>query len=169
LAAARATAPLVPDRPPGRRRSWIAQSTGWLLVLAIVAALPIRYGLGFGARYISIAGTLVLVVVAAAFGGRDAFARTPGWPARWLLQMTWATIAGLCSAATSLLVNADHTETRLLMAGAAGFLGAISVSAYLDRRAEQTHANESALPVAPRSRYALPQQPGTRPGPGSPW
>src|SRR5690606_29660851 len=46
LAATRVLARRVPGRPPGRNVEWITRSAGWLLVLAAVPALPIRYGLG---------------------------------------------------------------------------------------------------------------------------
>lgn len=61
-------------------------------------------------------------------------AQAPGRPGRWLLQMGMVAVAGLCCAAVALLVPAEHTETRLLVAGSAGFGGAIAVCAALDRR-----------------------------------
>ena len=141
LAAARAIAPWVSNRLPGRGVHSIARMTGWLLILAAVPALPIRYGLGFGARYVSVAGAVVLLAVAAVFGARDALARTPGRPAQWLLQMTAVAIAGVYTAAVAMVLPTQHTETRLLIAGAAGFLAALLVCARLDRRAKDTDTN----------------------------
>lgn len=146
VAAARAIAPRVPDRSPGRGVHSIARTTSWLLVLAAVPALPIRYGLGFGAPYTSVAGAVVLLAVAAVLGARDALARTPVRPAQWLLQMAAMAIAGLCTAAPAMLVDVEHTETRLLLAGAAGFLGALLVCARLDRPGAQRDTNPPALP-----------------------
>ena len=148
--AARAAARRVPDRPPGPGVGSIAAATGWLLVLFMVPALPIRYGLGFGTPWLSVAGAALLVAVAAELGRREAFARAavPGGLGRWLLQMVVAGIAGLCGAAIGLLVDAGHTETRLLVAGAAGSLAALSVCALLDRidrRSRFVHANGGIL------------------------
>lgn len=143
LVAARWAAPRIPDWPPGRGIDAMARSSGWLLVLAAVPALPIRYGLNFGARYLSVAGALVLFGAAAGLGIRDVFGQRPGQPARLLLQMTVAAIVGLCGAASSLPLNTEHTEARLLIAGAAGFLGTISVCAYLDRRTGELDAPTS--------------------------
>jgi hypothetical protein len=103
----------VPRRPPRRGVHSIARTTAWLLVVAAVPALPVRYGLGFGAPYASVAGAVVLFAVATRLGARDAFARMPGRPAQWLVQMAAATIAGLCAATLALLVDTEHSETPL--------------------------------------------------------
>lgn len=145
LAVARAVAPRVPDRSPGRGVHSIARATSWLLVLAAVPALPIRYGLGFGAPYISVAGAAILLAAAAVLGARDALARTQVGAAQWLLQMVAVALAGLCAAAPTMLVEVEHIETRLLLAGAAGFLGALLVCARLDRPGAQDDTNPPAL------------------------
>jgi hypothetical protein len=83
------------------------------------------------------AGALVLVAVAAELGRREAFVEilvpVPGGLGRWLLQVACAGIAGLCGAATALLIDPEHTEARLLMAGAVGFLAAVSALSIGDR------------------------------------
>jgi len=152
LVAARAAARHLPSRPPGRGIDLIARSFGWFLVLFFVPALPIRYGLNFGARDVSAAASLILIGAAAICGAREALARAPSLPPRrlavWSGQMALTVLAGLCGAAASLLLPAGYAETRLLWAAAAFFLCAITVCAVLDR----------ALPTAtPRSA----QPPGT--------
>jgi hypothetical protein len=166
VAAARTIAPRVPAGPPGRGVQSIARTTGWLLVLLAVPALPIRYGLGFGARYASVAGVAVLLAAAAVLGARDAFARSAGPPARWLLQMTAVAVAGLCAAAATTVVDTERTETRLLIAGSVGFLTALSVCAGLDRRGEQIDAD----PRAPARAYGPRRSPPSAlDEPSPPW
>jgi hypothetical protein len=133
LGAARAAAGRVPSRPPGRGIDLIARSFGWFLVLFFVPALPVRYGLNFGARDLSAAASLVLIAAAAACGAREVLARAPGHLAVWAGQMALAVVAGLCGAGASLLLSAGYAETRLLWAAAAFFLCAITACALLDR------------------------------------
>jgi hypothetical protein len=144
LAAARAAARHVPSRPPGRGIDLIGRSFGWFLVLFFAPALPVRYGLNFGARDISAAASLVVIAAAAACGAREALARAPGGLAVWSGQMALTVLVGLCGASATLLLPAHYSETRLLWAAAAFFLCAITACALLDR----------ALPAVPFTDWA---------------
>jgi hypothetical protein len=160
LAAARAAARHVPSRPPGRGIDVIGCSFGWFLVLFFVPALPVRYGLNFGLRDLSIAASVVLITAAACCGAWEAVARAPGRLGAWAGQMALTVLAGLAGASASLLLPASYTETRLLWAAAAFFLCAITVCALLDR----------VLPAPPALGPAplpVPPYPATQPtGPG---
>ena len=164
VAAARTIVARVPDPPPGRGIHSIARTTSWLLVLAAVPALPLRYGLGFGAPRASVAGAMVLFTAALALGVRGAFASTPGSPARWLGQMTAVAASGLgVAAATAMLVHAQHTETRLLAVCAAGFLTGLLVCAGLDRLTDSTHTNTPTGTADARSDQLTPEGTGQPP------
>jgi hypothetical protein len=128
LIAARLAVRYVPARPPKQGIDSVGRSFGWLLVLFAVPALPIRYGLGFGAPYVSAAGTLVLVTVAAVYGVRGALVR----PLAWAGQMAASVAAGLGGAAVALLLPGGHTEMRLLQATAGFFVCAIATCALID-------------------------------------
>ncbi|GAA4633947.1 hypothetical protein GCM10023196_073530 [Actinoallomurus vinaceus] len=133
-AAARAAARVVPERPPGRGVDSIARSFGWFLVLFFVPALPVRYGLNFGTADLSAGAGALIVVAAAWYGVRDAFAATPGDAGAWVRQMALSVAAGLCGGTAGLLLPGGHTETRVLQGGAAFFVCAVAVCALLDRR-----------------------------------
>jgi hypothetical protein len=133
LAAARAAARFVPGREPGRGVDSVARSFGWFLVLFFVPALPVRYGLGFGTRYVSALAGLVVVGAAAWYGVREAFARAPGGGVAWGVQMCAALAAGLCGAAAGLLPPAGYAEIRLLQVAGAFFVSAIVACAIFDR------------------------------------
>jgi hypothetical protein len=126
---------LVPAGVPGRGIESIARSFGHLLTLFFLPALPIRYGLGFGAAYASALGAFALVAVAMVLGVREAFALIPGRPGVWIGQMVASLAAGLGGAASAVLVPGGHTEARLLWAAAAFFVCAVSVCALIDRLA----------------------------------
>jgi hypothetical protein len=125
LVAARRAARFVPDRPPGPGLDVVARAFGWLLVVGFVPALPLRYGLNLGARSLAVAGLLVVGIVVATRSIRDA--RGP-----WLVPVTAATAAGLAASAIALVLPADHTETRLLWAGALFAAAALPTCALLD-------------------------------------
>ncbi|MGH3658967.1 MAG: hypothetical protein ACRDUA_20115, partial [Micromonosporaceae bacterium] len=145
LATARTIAPRVSTHPSGPGMRSIACTTAWLLVLTAVPALPIRYGLGFGAPYVAVAGAVVLFTVAAVRGARATFARTPGRPGRWLVHMTAVAIAGVCAAAAvDMVVHTEYIEARLLIAGSTGVLVALLVCAGLDWRAKDTEVDPPA-------------------------
>jgi len=133
LAAARAAARHVPSRPPGRGIDVIGRSFGWFLLLFFVPALPVRYGLNFGLRDLSVAASVVVITAAACCGAWEAAARAPGRLGAWTGQMALTVLAGLGGACASLLLPASYAETRLLWAAAAFFLGAITACALLDR------------------------------------
>jgi hypothetical protein len=156
LAGARAVARHVPSRPPGRGIDLIGRSFGWFLVLFFVPALPVRYGLNFGAREISVAAALVVIVAAAVCGAREALARALANPPRqlavWTAQMALTVLAGLCGASASLLLPADYSETRLLWAAAAFFLCAITACACLDRALPTVPVTDNAVSPRPRRR-----------------
>lgn len=63
-------------------------------------------------------------------------------------ELPGAVLAGLADASVSLLVPASYTETRLLWAAAAFFLGAIAVCALLDRVLPAAHGLGRGLPAA---------------------
>jgi hypothetical protein len=111
--------------PAGRA---IALSMGWLLVVAMVPAMPVRYGLNFGAPYLAAAGGAVLGAVALGLGIRDA--DVP------IGQLVVPGVAGLAAAAIGLLVDVGHTETRMLAAAAAGLVAAIGTAAISGRARE---------------------------------
>lgn len=133
LGAARFGARLVPDDVPGRGIESIARSFGHLLTLFLLPALPIRYGLGFGAAYASAIGALALAATAMFLGVREAFALIPGRPWIWIGQIIAALAAGVGGMASAVLVPVGHTEARLLWAAEAFFVCAISVCALIDR------------------------------------
>jgi hypothetical protein len=118
---------------PGRGIDLTAASFGWFLVLFFVPALPIRYGLNYGARDLAVAACLVLIVSAVACGAREMLARAPGGLASLAGQMTLSVLAGLLGGAASLLLPASYAEVRLLWAAAAFFGCAITACALLDR------------------------------------
>jgi hypothetical protein len=76
--------------------------------------------------------------------------------------MAAVAIAGLCTAAPAMLVDVEHTETRLLLAGAAGFLGALLVCACLDRPGAQRDTNQPALAGPNTRRPEGPSMPDTK-------
>jgi hypothetical protein len=135
LVAARFAVRLVPAGVPGRGIESIARSFRHLLTLFFLPALPIRYGLGFGAAYASALGAFTLVAFAMVLGVREAFALIPGRPWIWVGQMVAALAAGLGGASFAVLVSGGHTEARLLWAAAAFFVCAVSVCAISDRLA----------------------------------
>jgi hypothetical protein len=145
---AAAPAAAVPSRAPGPGIDTLARSTGWLLVLAFVPALPVRYGLGFGARSVAVAAAIVLVAAAARRGIHET---APGRPVRLAAQLAVAATAGLAAAAVpALLVDTTHTEARLLLAAITGFAGALAVCALLDRRQAPVRELSASGPVAER-------------------
>lgn len=130
---ARRLALRVPDWSPGVGIDAMARSLSWLLALVAVPALSIRYGLGFGAPHVSATAALVLAVAAAGLGIRDVLAGRPGQSTRLLLSLATGAFAALCAASAGLLVEAEHFELRLLVAGATGTVAAVMASAALDR------------------------------------
>ncbi|MGH3373919.1 MAG: hypothetical protein ACRDP6_04175 [Actinoallomurus sp.] len=133
LAGTRAVARLVPVRPPGRGIESVARSFGWFLVLFFVPALPVRYGLGFGSRYVSAVAGLVVAGIAAWYGVRETFARRPGSVVAWAVRMGAAVAVGLCGAAAALVPPAGYAELRLLEVAGAFFVCAIAACALIDR------------------------------------
>jgi hypothetical protein len=133
LAVARAAVRFVPATPPGRGMDSIARSFGRFLVLFFVPALPVRYGLGFGAPWLSAAAGLTIVVVAVWQGVRETFARIPGRLTAWILQMAVAVLAGLGGAALGALLPARFAEARLLWAAGAFFGCAVTACSLVDR------------------------------------
>jgi hypothetical protein len=133
LLAARFTAKRLPMRMPGRGVDSIGSAFGWFLVLFFVPALPIRYGIGFGTRYVTLVAGLAVLVVACTFGSREAFARSPGRSGGWLTQMLVSATAGLASAIPVAWLSRGYPETRLLLAAAAFFAVSVAVCAVGDR------------------------------------
>jgi hypothetical protein len=108
--------------PAGRA---IGMSLGWLLVVAMVPAMPVRYGLNFGAPRLAVASAAVLAAVALGLGIRDADVS--------IGQLVVPGLAGLVAATVGLLVDVGYTETRLLVAAVAGLVVAIGVAAVSGR------------------------------------
>jgi hypothetical protein len=133
LAAARIGVRFVTAAPAGRGIDSIVRSFGSLLVLFFVAALPIRYGLGFGTAPLSALAAVTLIAAAAWHGARETFARHPGRFTTWLLQMAATLVAGLAGAMAGLLLPARYAEARLLWATSAFFVCAVTTCSLIDR------------------------------------
>lgn len=133
LLAARVAAARLPSRTPGRGVGSIGLSFRWFLVLFFVPALPLRYGLNSGMRYLAALTCLVLIGAACAFGIRDAFARFARRPGPWLAQMAVSTLAGLAAAVPAAIAARGYPEARLLAAAAAFFVVTVTVCAVFDR------------------------------------
>jgi hypothetical protein len=137
LAGRRMAATRLPERLPGPGIDSVARSFGWFLVLFFVPALPVRYGLNFGSRYVSAAAGLVIAGAAARYGVREMFARRPGGVMGWATRMAVAVAAGVCAAAVALAAPAGHAKLRLLEAAGAFFVCAIIVCVLGDGLAER--------------------------------
>jgi hypothetical protein len=96
---------------PGPAMTAVLSSLGWFLVLFLVPALPLRYGLNFGTPVVSLLAGAVIVVSALRLG----------WPRELLGLLLLAEVCGAAGAALGYLVAQGFPETRLL-AAAAGFL-----------------------------------------------
>ncbi len=89
-----------------------------------VPALPLRYGIGFGAAPVSaVAGVVVVVAVLRL-----------GWDRSVLRGLAVAAVVGGVSAAAGFLVARGYPEARLLAAAAGFVLGAAVATSVLDRR-----------------------------------
>lgn len=89
----------------------VTASLGWFLVLFLVPALPLRYGLNFGAAVVSLVAG-VLIVLAALW---------LGWPRDLIGRLVLAAGVGVVGAVLGYLLAQGFPEAGLL-AAAAGFL-----------------------------------------------
>lgn len=121
-----------PGRPGGCVDS-VTRTLGWSMALFYVPALPIRYGLGFGAAYTAAAGVLLLGIVALVLGLREAAAHRSGSLMTLLIQLaaTFAIAAG--GSAATWLLPAGHFETRLLRGAAAFLVCVLACCGFVDR------------------------------------
>jgi hypothetical protein len=140
LIGARVAAARLPTRESGRGVASIRSSFGWFLVLFFIPALPVRYGLDFGARYVAVLAGLIVLAAAGGLGVRDAFARSPGRAGLWLAQMGAATLAGVAAAIPVAIVTRGYPELRLLAAAAVFFTVAVLVCAAFDQAWQESHS-----------------------------
>jgi hypothetical protein len=133
LAIARAVAARMSPHSPGRGVASIGSSFGWFLVLFLVPALPVRYSIDFGSRFVAVLAGLVILMIACVLGARDAFALAPGFYGIWLAQMAIATTAGLAAGIPVAMMTSGYPETRLLLSAAALFTAAVVICAITDR------------------------------------
>lgn len=123
-AAARSGAGALGSRESGPLTASAVASLGWFLVCFAVPALPLRYGIGFGAAPVSaLAGVLVVVA-----------ALRLGWDRSALRGLAVAVAVGAVVAACGFLVARGYPEARLLAAAAGFVLGAAATTTVLDRR-----------------------------------
>jgi len=99
-------------------------SLGWFLVLFAAPALPLRYGIGFGAAPVSAAAGLVLVAVSVRFGWTRASRR----------EFVAVALVGAGLAALGAAVAHGFPEARLLAAAAGFVVGGSATAALLDLR-----------------------------------
>jgi hypothetical protein len=142
LVASRMAARFLPAGRPGQGIESTARSFGWFLVAFFVAALPIRYGLGFGTAPLSALAGLAIVTVAIRRGVKDAFAELPGPFTAWAAQMAVAALAGSAGAAAGTLLPVRHAEGHVL-SSAAGFLACAMAAAALIDRVRRRSASQS--------------------------
>jgi hypothetical protein len=119
---------LLARRGPERVRpgtALLSAAFGWFLVLFFVPALPLRYGLGFGAAPVAAVAGLVIVVVAVVRGFRDVRDRMPVPVALLVGELVAGAIGGVAGFALA----GGFPEVRLLVATAAA-LGAALVVGY---------------------------------------
>lgn len=132
LAGTRVAAARTRERRPGPGIDSVTRSFGWFLVLFFVPALPVRYGLNFGTRYVSAVAGLVIVAAALRYGVRETLAAWPGGLLGWTTRMAAAVAAGLCGAAVTLAAPSGQAEFRLLEGAGAFFVCAIAGCALAD-------------------------------------
>ncbi|MBO0843212.1 MAG: hypothetical protein J2O46_08505, partial [Nocardioides sp.] len=125
LLAARVVVAHLPDRPPGIGIDAVGSAFGEFLVLFFVPALAIRYGIGFGAAYVSAAAAVVLAVVALLRTGKRLKARHR-YARAWQTLMA-ATLAGGATAVVTALLTSGYAEMRLLWGAAVGLLLTIAL------------------------------------------
>jgi hypothetical protein len=99
-------------------------SLGWFLVCFAVPALPLRYGIGFGAAPVSAVAGVVVVLAALRLG----------WDRSAVRGLVVAVVVGALAAACGFLVARGYPEARLLAAAAGFVLGAAATTTVLDRR-----------------------------------
>lgn len=101
-----------------------AASLGWFTVLFAAPALPLRYGIGFGAAPVSAVAGLVLVAASVRLGWT-------GVPLRWSAVVA---AAGTVLAVLGAVVAHGYPEARLLAAAAGFVVGGAVAAALVDRR-----------------------------------
>jgi hypothetical protein len=105
-----------------------ASSLGWFTVLFAAPALPLRYGIGFGAAPVSAVAGLVLVVAGVRLGWTAV-------PLRWCVVVAAAgSVLAVCGA----VVAHGYPEARLLAAAAGFVVGGAVAAALVDRRLSRT-------------------------------
>lgn len=104
----------------------VAGALGWFLVLFMVPALPLRYGLNFGTPYVSLLAGAVIVAAAV----------WRGWDHRLLGRLAVAAVAGVVGAAAGYLLARGYPEARLLAAAVGFLLVGLGVCAALDQRSQ---------------------------------
>jgi hypothetical protein len=124
LVVARVLAARRPAAEAGPTVGAVASGLRWWLVLFLVPALPIRYGVTFGLPVIALAGAVLVTVAAAAYGLRGAPWRT----------LAVAVVAGLGIGYVVLrLVSYRYYEAAVLDGGVAGAGVVVLVCALRDR------------------------------------
>ena len=124
LAAARWTAAHRRAHVPGPVTAAAVASLGWFLVLFAVPALPLRYGIGFGAAPVTAAAGLVVVLASL----------RRGWDRSVLGGLVVAVLGGGAVAASGFLLAHGYPEARMLAAATGFVLGAAATTVLLDRR-----------------------------------
>ena len=116
-----------PAAVPGPTTLAVTSSLGWFLVLFLVPALPLRYGMIFGTAWVSLAAGVVLTAVAL----------WHGWPGELVGRLVVAVATGVVGAALGFVVASGHTEARLLAAAAGFLLAGGVVCAVADHRSAE--------------------------------
>lgn len=109
----------------------VIRTAGWFLAYFAVSALAIRYGMTFGAPLLAAVAGLVVTAAAVVRAGRETKVanRTV-----WTAQLVGSAAAGAAAAFLAHRVVSGYPEFRLLVAGAAFCLVAVTACAAIDRR-----------------------------------
>jgi hypothetical protein len=132
----------------------LVSSLWWLLALFFVPALPIRYELGFGSPWLARLAFAAIVLVAAAYGAREAFGRLPAASRRgltlwvWAFQMAVTLTIGIGVGGLASRWRGGYVEVVLLRAAVLSAVSAIAVCALLDRVTHHSPADDIDRPAA---------------------
>lgn len=121
--------------PPGPLVATAGAALRWFTLLFWVPAIPLRYGLLFGAPWATLAGALVVSAAAVAATAREVVTRWLLPWRRWAVGVLASLVTGIATGLAARRVLpawGDHTENRLLVVAVAMLLGALVAAAVAD-------------------------------------